>query len=966
MKKIIVLIILSVGSAFAQDFNLIAAYPHVSHPEPSVASLMRFEEIPVSNYTGIPEISIPIFSLPTRSKDLVMNLSLGYHPSSVAVNEPIGECGLGWSLFSGGIISRTIYNKPDELALSHNLNESNDIYQFNFMGHFGRFYVNKDAVSNSLNVKILENTNSKLVITLDYNATTFIINSFTVYDDKGYKYYFEDFDTQSYIPVSTPTYSYKGAFHLTQIFDNNDQELIKFNYNSYSEIVTPTYSNNYKKTKEVIVDGYGKVAYTYSNGISTLYSNSIRLSQLELKDNASNTIKKLKFIYLNSGNSLYKLEKTNADESIKEKHEFSYKGVSAVYGGTIEEDEWGYRTYLPTCVYSYPIVNVTTNISSMYRTEGVLEKIKVPTGGSIFFDYEPNSYSYYNRDAAGAWHLNDDPAYYYDDTKPENYIVSTFAYNEFTGTGNNTFTFTTPGTGTVAQPYYFNVEASAYSSATIDSSVFIGFNDPNEVFYPTLILNGQGVSNKYLTDSNSSSNLCLGELIMLLPGKTYTITINAMGNNNKKAKIHITTKAQNANINKNFYGGGIRIKQIAYFDQDLNSYYDDVNYYNSQNIFPVKERKYDYNFFDQPNRSSGAIVYPCFDPTTNSRVKREPVGYKNVTVSENGIGKTQFTYNSPMDFDYTYNDNGLKVIYYDYKRGLLTNKKIRDNNDVLLSEAILSYDYVETPNSTIFFDNPALNERLGWSKLKSKVTKNYFSVAPTVPKEITENFIYNDDNRKIIEHTISNSLLGQTLKTEYTYHTGNSPFSQNRISELETSKKYRGTELLETSKINYSNTWVGNQSYLPQTVQAAKGILTLENTLKYNMYDEYSNPVEVQQESGTPTVFIWGYNKTQLIAKIENSAYASIPTNLITAAQTASDTGTEAQLLTALTNLRNATQLANSLITTYTYKPLIGLSTVTDAKNNINYYNYDSFGRLLNVTDRDSNILSENKYNIKP
>ncbi|WP_298755203.1 hypothetical protein, partial [uncultured Psychroserpens sp.] len=36
--------------------------PEVIPPSPTVASLMHFEEVPVSYYTGQPNISIPIYS----------------------------------------------------------------------------------------------------------------------------------------------------------------------------------------------------------------------------------------------------------------------------------------------------------------------------------------------------------------------------------------------------------------------------------------------------------------------------------------------------------------------------------------------------------------------------------------------------------------------------------------------------------------------------------------------------------------------------------------------------------------------------------------------------------------------------------------------------------------------------------------------------------------------------------------
>ena len=79
--------------------------------------------------------------------------------------------------------------------------------------------------------------------------------------------------------------------------------------------------------------------------------------------------------------------------------------------------------------------------------------------------------------------------------------------------------------------------------------------------------------------------------------------------------------------------------------------------------------------------------------------------------------------------------------------------------------------------------------------------------------------------------------------------------------------------------------------------------------------------------------------------------------------QSLSNTGSEVNLIAALNALR--TTLPDAMVTTYTYKPLIGVSTVTDPKGDRINYIYDSFNRLQNVIDKNGNILSENMYNYK-
>jgi YD repeat-containing protein len=49
-------------------------------------------------------------------------------------------------------------------------------------------------------------------------------------------------------------------------------------------------------------------------------------------------------------------------------------------------------------------------------------------------------------------------------------------------------------------------------------------------------------------------------------------------------------------------------------------------------------------------------------------------------------------------------------------------------------------------------------------------------------------------------------------------------------------------------------------------------------------------------------------------------------------------------------------------MTTYTYAPLVGMTSKCDAAGHITYYDYDSYGRLQQIRDQDGNILKTFKY----
>ena len=53
---------------------------------------------------------------------------------------------------------------------------------------------------------------------------------------------------------------------------------------------------------------------------------------------------------------------------------------------------------------------------------------------------------------------------------------------------------------------------------------------------------------------------------------------------------------------------------------------------------------------------------------------------------------------------------------------------------------------------------------------------------------------------------------------------------------------------------------------------------------------------------------------------------------------------------------------ATAQMTTYTYSPLIGMTTQCDVDNRVTYYFYDGLGRLMYVKDQDGNIIKTYEY----
>jgi hypothetical protein len=81
---------------------------------PNAASLGLYGEVPVSFFTGIPEISIPLYTI--SQKDFSVPITLSYHAGGVRPDQHPGWVGTNWTLFAGGCISRTVKGRTrDEL-----------------------------------------------------------------------------------------------------------------------------------------------------------------------------------------------------------------------------------------------------------------------------------------------------------------------------------------------------------------------------------------------------------------------------------------------------------------------------------------------------------------------------------------------------------------------------------------------------------------------------------------------------------------------------------------------------------------------------------------------------------------------------------------------------------------------------------------------------------------------------------
>jgi hypothetical protein len=175
---------------------------------------------------------------------------------------------------------------------------------------------------------------------------------------------------------------------------------------------------------------------------------------------------------------------------------------------------------------------------------------------------------------------------------------------------------------------------------------------------------------------------------------------------------------------------------------------------------------------------------------------------------------------------------------------------------------------------------------------------------------------------------------------------------------------------LSLSEIIYDKNVTTSQLVLPSTVKTYD--LQTSDPVTEIAYDKYDNNGNLLQYTlkpdasgnGTPVAIVWGYNKTQPIAKIEGATYSQV-SQYISNIISYSDTNDETTLLSELDTFRKQSALAGFQITTYTYFPLIGVRTITPPSGIREYYIYDSANRLKEVHDVNGNILKEYQYHYK-
>lgn len=311
-------------------------------PSPNAYSLGKYGDIPVSLYTGIPNISIPLYNV--DEKDFSIPISLSYHGGGIKVDETSSDIGLGWALNAGGVITRSIRGRAEylsngvlrptraDLPLCTNCNNAAninnyvaqnnlsaivdgqidsepDVFYYNFNGRTGKFYFDKNGVP------LLEKNDALQISWMDALSSNDEV--FVIVDEMGIRYEFFEreftyYGTNEGLEISawylskivspkgkTVTFTYSN-YHFSKTERNYSSQLVHIPSNQTSGVIySPAGPTTYTSSFEVglrikeIVTATEKIEFTFNGSRADLPSLGARLEYVSVRKVAdSGLIKK--------------------------------------------------------------------------------------------------------------------------------------------------------------------------------------------------------------------------------------------------------------------------------------------------------------------------------------------------------------------------------------------------------------------------------------------------------------------------------------------------------------------------------------------------------------------------------------------------------------------------------------------------------------------------------------------------
>ncbi|WP_264536420.1 RHS repeat protein [Flavobacterium sp. N1736] len=846
-----------------------------------------------------------------------------------------------------------------------------------------------------------------------YNKLAYI--KFEIVDDQGYIYCFGTSNSGKAYYEYTTNYDYINSWHLTSITSPNKKDIITFDYLKTSIITKSelvpvvindkldnfvnyfnmencpgaTYNSSLFNALESIihnsrryfVENYNVYPYirdetcylskiTYNNlNVDFSYNentgdvNLLILSNIKVfADNK--IIRKAEFdVHLSenpiggsSPNPSY-LNAVNIKGStneIIEKYSFDYyyfDKIPSVDKLSNRADYWGYYNsqvenviQKDTAEIFFTIPSCMGNTSQIFQREigsgnnrysngedmkiGMIKSITYPTGGTTTFDYEANRYK------------NDDITKECGGLRIKSVIDKDRNGKELK---KRTFTYGENEDGIGKIPPYLKP----------DRILFNAFEEKQTTYYikdNRIFLDSSGMP--YWFNDFGEGSYRTRYITGFFPGSFYTFLYNLVSYD----------------------------KVTEYYGDSSNNIGKIENYYETNS--PVRnDYEFDTRFFEF--QKDKIAVDPSNFWYGNKIYKK--IEYKIENRLYYRVKQTDYTY-VPKIVDEFVDLSIFKFqdfIGYDLKDG---KPSIRTATEEL--ERIIN-------NPGSFFGYKAQKYTIGSEILSSVREESFFKNGKSIVQTITNT--YDNNKATFLKESTTTSSKGENLtqKFLYPFNINTGVYSQmtqaNVISPLIEKVALKGDKVTGSALLTYKKSddnFVPDQNLMTELSIPVpySGFMNFNGSGKdlhynanpeitYDLYDDYGNPKQITSKGKITTCYVWGYDKKYPIAKIENAAYtAGLPNSITPTQQTLIDNAisatvsettllTEANLITKLQLLREGFPIA--MVSTYTYDPLIGITSITDPRGYTTYYEYDVFGRLKQVKDKESKILSSNNYHYR-
>ncbi|MDD2797226.1 MAG: hypothetical protein PHV20_01395 [Bacteroidales bacterium] len=409
----------------------------------------------------------------------------------------------------------------------------------------------------------------------------------------------------------------------------------------------------------------------------------------------------------------------------------------------------------------------------------------------------------------------------------------------------------------------------------------------------------------------------------------------------------------------------------------------------------------------------------------NSYSVGSTVGYNSVTIHKEGDsnwfnggssypqGKTVYNFHNQVTDVYHMNDYALGAPLWDQPLNGKTREKIDyDINNSLLHKVLYEYSYIKNPYGSMIFGSVYINHKmynpftdlpndcdmLEPARLGNAYGEGCLYTIPTHIIQLEKYTIVNPNNI-VEEHYYKYNQIGQIIKDSMINSDGRQSLTLNKYpydlaannTDCYSMKQYNIlSPLIEKEiKIDLKTTYkekntiqvsrfftniFNNNEQIPLFSLFKKEIapsgLNFTHTLSYE-YDKKLS--QFSDDSGLKTSFIWSYNETQPIIKVQNVDYITLK-NTVNSIQS----NIQSFMINSVGNLTTSAQRnnwstfnqtlrlnlpPNALVETFTYNPLLGITSSTNSRGITTYYEYDIYGRLVTKKDNNLKLLQKIDYN---